>query len=251
MLGNEISTPNVTATRYFDDVRIYDRVPTTDEMAAILEAYAVSYDANGGTGEMAVTAEGVNAEITLPACTFTAPEGQQFKCWKIGETEYEVGAKYTVTSSTTIIAVWEESTTPSYSLNDYLMAHWDFAGDTNTYLKDKATGVFNTTADDLLVDNSTAVEIKDGVAKLTANGRLRAPDVYAKNEDPTKLSDLDLTGAMTIFFKARIDGAVNAKVQLQRMVNCMTDCSPRQFSLRTLGCNGYKNFYFLHQFREN
>ena len=42
--------------------------------------YTVSFDANGGTGSMADVTD-VSGEYTLPACGFTAPEGQRFKGW--------------------------------------------------------------------------------------------------------------------------------------------------------------------------
>lgn len=69
--------------------------------------YTVSFDANGGTGTMA-QATGVSGEYTLPESTFTAPDGKEFKCWKVGDDEKDVGDKITVTSDITVKAVWKD-----------------------------------------------------------------------------------------------------------------------------------------------
>ncbi len=44
--------------------------------------------------------------ITLPECTFTAPEGKQFSTWSMGEK----GTVIVVTSDLTITAIWEDLT---------------------------------------------------------------------------------------------------------------------------------------------
>ena len=73
--------------------------------------FTVGFVANGGSG----TLESVNVDeggsYTLPACTFTAPEGKQFKEWlvKIGEEDAVAiapGDEITVTADTTIMAEW-------------------------------------------------------------------------------------------------------------------------------------------------
>ena len=46
-----------------------------------IKPYIVSYDPNGGTGEMDFYG-GRKGTIKLPACTFTPPAGKQFKCWQ-------------------------------------------------------------------------------------------------------------------------------------------------------------------------
>ena len=69
--------------------------------------YTVTFDANGGTGTMA-QATGVSGEYTLPESTFTAPDGKEFKCWKVGEEEKNAGDKITVTGNITVKAVWKD-----------------------------------------------------------------------------------------------------------------------------------------------
>ena len=69
--------------------------------------YTVSFNANGGTGTMTAATVESGAEYTLPACTFTAPSGKQFKAWSVGGVEKAVGDKITVTANTTVTAQWE------------------------------------------------------------------------------------------------------------------------------------------------
>ena len=70
-------------------------------------SYTVSFNANGGEGTMADVSD-IYGEYQLPACTFTAPEGMEFKCWMIDETEYQVGANINVTDNVELKAVWQE-----------------------------------------------------------------------------------------------------------------------------------------------
>lgn len=69
--------------------------------------YTVSFDANGGTGTMAnVTV--ISGNYTLPPCTFTAPEGKQFKGWATSaDGEVITGTSITVSADTKLFAIWE------------------------------------------------------------------------------------------------------------------------------------------------
>ena len=69
--------------------------------------FTVTFDANGGTGTMAQKT-GVSGEYTLPESTFTAPDGKEFKCWKVGDDEKNAGDKITVSSDVTVKAVWKD-----------------------------------------------------------------------------------------------------------------------------------------------
>ncbi len=64
----------------------------------------VSFDANGGAGTMYKVMVDKDSEFTLPACTFTAPEGKEFDKWDRGE----VSAKIKITSDITLKAVWKD-----------------------------------------------------------------------------------------------------------------------------------------------
>ena len=76
--------------------------------APSITTYTVSFNANGGSSEMA-DATGVSGSYTLPKCGFTAPEGKQFKGWATSATgEVISGTAITVTEDTTLYAVWED-----------------------------------------------------------------------------------------------------------------------------------------------
>ena len=61
------------------------------------KTYTIVFDANGGGGAMdpdTVTItdpEGDGESYILPECTFTAPDGKVFDCWKIGDNTFAAG----------------------------------------------------------------------------------------------------------------------------------------------------------------
>ena len=71
--------------------------------------YNVSFNANGGTGEMASVPVVENGTYKLPACTFTAPDGKIFKAWSVNDVEKQVGDTITVNANTVVKAVWEDN----------------------------------------------------------------------------------------------------------------------------------------------
>lgn len=83
----------------------------------VVEKVTVSFDANGGTGEMAAV-EAEKGEYTLPACGFTAPGTKDFGGWEYTvKTEFwgqvyeqqkigQPGDKVTLTENITFKAVW-------------------------------------------------------------------------------------------------------------------------------------------------
>ena len=73
-----------------------------------LETATVSYDRNGGTGEMAGKTVNKGAEYEILASAFTAPENEKFKTWQIGATEPKAGEKIRVKEDTTIKAIWQD-----------------------------------------------------------------------------------------------------------------------------------------------
>ena len=105
--------------------------------------FTVSFDANGGSGEMAAV-ENVYYSCKAPACTFTAPdEDKIFDKWAIGspDSEQTVYANnyFDVTGNTTLYAVWKEYS-PSYAIR---IAH--FFGNrpsAETFSFNSKTGVF-------------------------------------------------------------------------------------------------------------
>ena len=81
-------------------------VATWEKKQVAPTTYTVSFDANGGTGTMA-DVTGVTSSYTLPACTFTAPSGKQFKGWATSASGTVItGTSITVTADTKLYAIW-------------------------------------------------------------------------------------------------------------------------------------------------
>ena len=81
------------------------------EPAAAATNYAITFNANGGSGTMdAATSTGAN--YTLPACTFAAPGGKVFDKWARGSTsgtKYAAGTALTdISAATTFYAIWTD-----------------------------------------------------------------------------------------------------------------------------------------------
>ena len=70
--------------------------------------FIVTFDGNGGTGSMEPVTVEEGSRYVLPACGFTAPDGQEFKAWEIGGVEYNAGDGYVVLGNTEIKALWKD-----------------------------------------------------------------------------------------------------------------------------------------------
>ena len=73
--------------------------------------FTVSFDANGGTGEMAPVTVNTEDEYTAPECAFTAPDGQEFDCWTNadGTETYPAGTSLgLLAGDTTLYAKWKD-----------------------------------------------------------------------------------------------------------------------------------------------
>ncbi|MDE6411215.1 MAG: InlB B-repeat-containing protein [Clostridia bacterium] len=103
----------------------------------------ISFDANGGTGEMTPITKAYNAYLTLPANGFTAPDGKTFQGWASSEngsiltnsTKLEeplVNADDTLT----LYAVWETSSTTPVTI-DAMVGHWTATGHTLDIIADE------------------------------------------------------------------------------------------------------------------
>ncbi|SCW53262.1 Listeria/Bacterioides repeat-containing protein [Ruminococcaceae bacterium YRB3002] len=135
-------------------------VGLTDEGEACLMA-KISYDigdpdASGTVPEDELVA--IGSTYTLPVCTFTAPEGKQFKHWEISEgntapftkNEYE---SFTVTQNTTIKAVWDDADEPDFGFHSVLLSgqlgvvyYMELPGSISTY--DDSYMVFTVNGED-------------------------------------------------------------------------------------------------------
>ena len=77
---------------------IWEAIPVT--------TYTVTFDANGGSGEMTAKT-GLTGEYTLPENGFTAPSGKQFKGWSL-TTDGAIVTKVDMTENRTVYAIWED-----------------------------------------------------------------------------------------------------------------------------------------------
>ena len=74
-------------------------------------SYTVSFNANGGSGEMNSRSVTEGSQFTLPSSTFTAPEGKEFAGWKVNNEGdlLAAGAKITVSANVTLYAQWKDA----------------------------------------------------------------------------------------------------------------------------------------------
>ncbi|MCI6971576.1 MAG: InlB B-repeat-containing protein, partial [Eubacterium sp.] len=108
--GEVIATATYNVTGNVTFYAIWENIPVT--------TYTVSFNANGGTGEMADVTGVTAGEYTLPANGFTAPAGKQFKGWATSATgEVIATATYNVTGNVTFYAIWENIYTITFDAN--------------------------------------------------------------------------------------------------------------------------------------
>lgn len=69
--------------------------------------YKVTFNNNEGTGDMDGKLVKAGEDFELPDCTFTAPDGQEFKAWEVDGQEYQAKAKIKINKETTIKAIWQ------------------------------------------------------------------------------------------------------------------------------------------------
>ncbi|KGF07132.1 hypothetical protein HMPREF1634_05835, partial [Tissierellia bacterium S7-1-4] len=80
------------------------------------EEFTVTFDKNGGSGEMADVIKKKGESYKLPACGFTAPAGKEFKAWEVGGAQKAVGDSITVNANTTVKAIWKDKTSETYTV---------------------------------------------------------------------------------------------------------------------------------------
>ena len=95
------------------------------------ETYKITYDANGGSGDMPEATATRDVPFELPNCGFTAPAGKEFDCWAIGTVDSSTHVKenetYKFTENTTVFAIWKDkATTPDTFTVTY---HWNDGSD--------------------------------------------------------------------------------------------------------------------------
>ena len=68
----------------------------------------ITFAPGEGSGSMEGETVETGTVYVLPECTFTAPNGQAFDKWQIGETFYDEGDEITVNEDTTVTVVWKK-----------------------------------------------------------------------------------------------------------------------------------------------
>lgn len=88
----------------------YGELGQRSKYVKIQPAYnvTVSFDANGGSGNMSAVNAVCAQEYTLPECSLTAPAGKQFKAWSVNGSEKAVGDKVIFIEDATVTAIWED-----------------------------------------------------------------------------------------------------------------------------------------------
>ena len=87
-------------------------IPVTENMTVTalwsLNWYTVTFSPGEGTGEIDPVTELYGTEITLPACTFTAPEGKTFGSWSVEgkNPHYYAGDTFVLTGDTLVQPRW-------------------------------------------------------------------------------------------------------------------------------------------------
>ena len=97
--------------RYAEDHNHFaspDAAVTVGEGASLAD-WTITFNGNGGSGNMDSVTVKTGTNYILPECGFTAPTDQEFKAWEISGAEYKVGDSYTVDRDTEIKALWENS----------------------------------------------------------------------------------------------------------------------------------------------
>ena len=82
--------------------------------------YIVSYNENGGSGTMVGDVIEKGGTFTLEACTYIAPQGQQFKALAIGSVNGEQkqpNEQIIITAETYIYAIWEDIPVVKYTVS--------------------------------------------------------------------------------------------------------------------------------------
>lgn len=103
--------------------------------------YTVTYDRNGGGGDMSAQTQDVNKEVTVSQNGFNEPAGKVFKEWNTKDdgsgTPYNPGDKITPNDDITLYAIWKQSLIVSFYPGDGEGSYQtqSFLEDTETQLK--------------------------------------------------------------------------------------------------------------------
>ena len=111
--GDRICVDNNSKVIYvctIENLGIKDSIDNQGEVVRYVPPvyYDISYDKNGGSGDMSGDTVLENTVYTILENGFEAPEDKQFKCWEVGSSEKQPGDEITISGDTIIKAIWEE-----------------------------------------------------------------------------------------------------------------------------------------------
>ena len=162
--GEVIATATYNVTGNVTFYAIWENIPVT--------TYTVSFNANGGTGEMAAVTGVTAGEYTLPANGFTAPSCKKFKGWATSENgEVIATATYNVTGNVTFYAIWEDDPAAhNYGTEWYKNSekHWHECAVCHTK-KDEAPHVYDNDCDTTCNVCGAVREITHNYAEVWSN----------------------------------------------------------------------------------
>ena len=178
-----------------------DHILVREGSDLVLKAlYTVAFLPNGGSGTMDPDRV-PGGEYSLPDNLFTAPEGKKFKAWSVNGKEYNPEDVITVTSDTTVTAVWENKVKTPVQISE----------GPQRYEYDSGAKSFKITAANVSGGFSVSYE-KDGIEYVSPTDagsydviiKRAADDVYAEYDkripeglviDPMDITGIAIVGA--------------------------------------------------------
>ena len=111
--NNELKNPGDLILVEKDEVikAIWEVIPVT--------YYTVSFVSNGGSGAIPSIQVEEGSSVSLPECTFLAPNGKRFAGWKVGNdaTLQQAGYEFVVTKNVVVSAQWEINPEVTYVIS--------------------------------------------------------------------------------------------------------------------------------------
>ena len=112
--GQEFKAWSVEGQEYPAKAKIKINKETTIKAIWKDIEYKVTFNSNEGTGDMPEQKVKKGADFELPDCTFTAPDGQEFKAWSVEGQEYPAKTKIKINKETEVKAIWQAKTTEKF-----------------------------------------------------------------------------------------------------------------------------------------
>lgn len=144
----------------------------------------VTFDPNGGTGQMEPVSVMAGDEYVLPKCTFRAPSGMQFAGWDKGD----VGDTIVITGDVVLVAQWEKDT-------------FSFTDPTNPVIEPGDQPKPGTHPSDIFVDVDPGEWYVDGIDYVVEHGLMEG--VGGNRFDPHGT----LTRGMLVTILYRLEGS--------------------------------------------